>query len=430
MKLKYTFLAACLAITALSACVSENQDLEGESSETGSMELNVSQIEPIVTRSETEVSNYPVIVYKTNENGSIGSIVRQWETVSEVPSKVLFSVGNYIVESHTPGTCAPQMSTPYYKGTFDMEIVKGQLTQVNVICKMINSKIQIIYDAEFLELFTSWTITIDDGVSKAFDITNENGTSPAPIYWLFPDKCDVLTLNFRGETTQGKTVTDKKVLKKEFAVSGQYETDDVYFVGGDALEITIKPEAESIETGKVENIVINAKFTFSQTGDTKFIEVTDSDSGNNPGGQGGGGENPGSDNAITLNMPPDMTVTSSTDPSLGDAEIITPKGIKSLSVTIESSSEDMIEALEGIPEDYPNVDFIHGVEVVGNSELVEFLGEVGQTITVPTEGAKSYTFPIGNFFSFLLKLPGIHTFHMTVEDLEGNKKQGTINLTI
>lgn len=423
MKLNNILLAGCFAITALCACVSENQDLESINNVTGNMALNVSQIEPMVTRALTEVTNYPVYV-----KNSEGKIVKQWDAVSAVPSKVAFSVGSYVVESHTPGTCEDQMATPYYQGTFDMEIIEGQTTDVDVVCKMLNSKIQVIYEPEFLEFFTSWTITITDSKKKAIDFTNAKGTAPAPVYWLLSEKTDTLTLDFRGTTNQGKSVTDRKFLTKELSTL-KYEDDSDFFTGGDALEITIKPAPESIITGKVEHIIINADIVFSQDGKPHSIEVTDSDSGSNTGG--GEGNDPGNDDeAITLNMPPDMTVTDETDPKLGDAVILTPNGIKSLIVTIESTNDEMIESLQGVADEYEGVDFINGAEVVGNTNLVEFLGELGQDITVPETGATEYTFPIGNFFGFLMMLDGTHTFHMTVEDLKGNKKQGTINLTI
>jgi hypothetical protein len=90
----------------------------------------------------------------------------------------------------------------------------------------------------------------------------------------------------------------------------------------------------------------------------------------------------------------------------------------------------MIEQLGAVAEGYPGVDLVNGCEVVGNQNLVAFLGGLGKTITVPAEGDKNYTFPVGQFYLFLGILPGEHNFVMTVTDMEGNKKTGTVKVTI
>jgi len=106
------------------------------------------------------------------------------------------------------------------------------------------------------------------------------------------------------------------------------------------------------------------------------------------------------------------------------------KGLKSVQVYVESSSEEMMEQLAAVADEYEGVDLVNGCEVVGNQNLVEFLGGLGREITVPTEGDTDYTFPVGQFYLFLGILPGEHHFIMTVTDIEGNKKTGTVVVNI
>ena len=423
MKLKNTFLLFSLVITGFTSCVSENLENE-QTVEKGRMTLRVSALEPMTTRAKTEVTNYPVIVYDKQGNIVEGC---EWETVSDIPEEVVLKAGKYDVESHTPGTCEKRMSTPYYKGVTEIEIIKNTRTDVEVICKMLNSKIQMTYTPEFLEVFKTWTITIDDsqdlsGANSVFSFTDEDGTTPDPFYWYFQNEVTKLKLNFQGVTTNGSTIVATRIITKSIA-DERYDDDAEYFKGGDALAITLSPTGE-VTSGKVNDITINATITFAETTEPKDLEVTDNNSGNN--------EEPSTPptEAITLTLPQDMTVTEDTDPSLGDALILTPNGIKSLLVSIESTNSEMTGSLEQVAIDYPGLDFINGTEVVGSTILVNFLAELGEEITVPSSGQTEYTFPIGNFFGFLLMLEGTHTFHMIVEDLNGNKKQGTINLTI
>lgn len=133
---------------------------------------------------------------------------------------------------------------------------------------------------------------------------------------------------------------------------------------------------------------------------------------------------------ITLRLPADMTVTPSTDPSLGDAFIECATGIQSIMVKINSDSQDMMNSLALMSQNYDGVDFLAGTDIVGNTELVRLFAELGQQLAVPSIGDKSYTFPIGNFFSLLAVMPGHHTFDMVVTDVDGNTKSSKLTLTV
>jgi hypothetical protein len=133
---------------------------------------------------------------------------------------------------------------------------------------------------------------------------------------------------------------------------------------------------------------------------------------------------------ISLRLPEDMTVTADTDPTLGDALIECANGIQSIMVTINSDSQDMMNSLAAMSQNYAGVDFINGTEVVDNSALVDLFTGLGQQLAVPTVGDKSYTFPIGNFFTLLAFLPGHHTFDMVVTDANGETKSGRLVLTV
>ena len=106
------------------------------------------------------------------------------------------------------------------------------------------------------------------------------------------------------------------------------------------------------------------------------------------------------------------------------------KGLKSVKVNVVSSSDEMMEQLAAVADEYPGVDLVNGCEVVGNQNLVAFLASLQKVITVPAESQTEYTFPVGQFYGFLSLLPGTHNFIMTVTDMEGNKKTGTIVVTI
>lgn len=420
MKLQNALLAGAIAIAALSSCSSE--DVLDAMGQTGKMKLAVDIVKP-QPRATTEVTDFPVTIYDAS-----GAQVANYNTVAEVPASIVLEVGNYTVESHTPGAIAKKMAAPYYKGTQPVEILKDITSEANVTCKMQNSLITVNYGEEFRSVFASWEITLDDGSETALSFTNSSATNST--YWYFGEEgAAQLTVNFRGITTEGSTISARYILTKDQA-DESYDDDRPNFCGGDAITINFQP-TESTE-GNVTSITINADVTFTETNENVNIDVVDK-----PGFiEGGGGEDPGpqpgGDDAITLNLPADISFpafTTPEDPSLGDTYIAAEAGLKSITVKVISTSEDMNSSLADLNTEY-GVDFIGGTEVVANQNLVKLFEGLGQPLAVPAVGDKEYTFPVGNFFGFLMVLAGEHQFALTVTDMDGNKKSGTVKVTV
>lgn len=421
MKLQNTLLAGAIAIAALSSCC--NEDAFDAMEQTGKMQLAVDIAKP-QARATSEVTDFPVIIYN-----AAGTQVASYNTVADVPANVTLEVGNYNVESHTPGSISKKMAAPYYKGVQDVEILKDITSQVNVLCKMQNSKITVNYSDEFRNVFSTWEITVNDGSETALSFTNSSTSNST--YWYFGEGgVESLKVNFRGVTTTGASIASSYILTKDQA-SESYDDDRQNFGGGDAITLNFNP-TESTE-GNITSITINANVTFTETNETVDIEVVDKPGFNEGGGTGGEDPNPGGDDetGITLNLPGDMSFSASTvpDKSAGDTYIAAENGLKSITVSLASTSDEMNEQLGLLNEGY-GVDFINGAEIVGNQNVVALFASLNQTLDVPAEGATEYTFPIGNFFNLLVILPGEHTFNLTVTDMNGNTKSGQLKITI
>lgn len=416
------FLGA-LSVVALSSCVSENMDLDKIGKEMGSMELNVDIVQP-QTRAVTEVSSYPVVIYDAE-----GNQVESYNTVNDVPSKITLSVGNYSVESHTPGGIENPMSYPYYKGVQKVEILKGITSAVEVVCRMQNSPITVSYDEDFTDVFASWEITVSGGTRTALSFTNTSST--APVYWYFgEDGVKELIVNFRGTTQEGSTVVARNTLTKD-QTDTHYDNDRENFCGGDALTLNFKP-VETTE-GTISSITINANVTFTETNETINVIVVDKSHMDDPGNEPGGGDEPGGNDKITLTLPSPISYplfgAASVDKSLGDTGIACEDGIKSITVKVESTSADMLASLSDLKTQY-GVDFVGGAEIVENQNVVQLFNDLQQPLSVPTQGDKNYTFPIGNFFGLLQVLQGEHTFNLTVTDMNDEVKTGKVVITI
>ena len=408
---------------SMSSCV--NEEFPTIDSRQGSVSLDVDHLKPSATRA-VETADFPVAIYALEGDKEVAS----FDKASLVPEQMKMSVGNYYAIAHTPGVMDKIMDRPYYSGRDDFEILPNINTVSTVVCRMANGSFKITFSSDFSQAFTSWTVSIDDGTSSAIIYTYEkDGWTPPVTYMAFEENVEVLNVNFTGTTTSGNRIAASNKLTKKSA-SEQYDSDNPYFSGGDAIEIEFRP-VESTE-GDITGITLKADIQFEESEENFEMEVEDNTSGGDEGGEGGEdtpGEG-GDSEAITLNLPQDMTVGMDTDPSLGDTYIASENGLKSISVKMSSTSEDMISSLQDLSGNYNGVDFINGAEVVGNQEMVRLFGDLGQTLAVPAEGDTEYTFPIGNFFTLLAFLPGEHTFTLTITDMNGNTKDGILKLTV
>ncbi len=423
MKIYNNILAGTLTLMAFASCMSE--DLESKFTavgDQGTLELGVELLQP--ARRDVSTVNFPVVIKDAS-----GSVVKEYATVAEVPASIVMAVGSYTVESHTPGEIAKSMSNPYYKGASDVEIVKDVTSPVNVVCKMANSQVNINYDEEFRNVFTAWEVTIDDGSETALSFTQSSTTNT--IYWYFGEAgVKQLVVNFRGTTTTGNTIAARNVLTKNQSSTGGYDDDNTNFTGGDLITLNFAP-TESTE-GKITGITLSANVVFDETAEDINVGVIDVPGLNDP---AGGGDNPGGGDTegITLNLPADIAMAvggaKDLDKSLGDTYIAAGAGLKSIKVRIESSSSEMNEQLVALAAEF-DVNFIAGAEIVDNQNVVRLFDSLGQSLSVPAQGDKEYTFPIGNFFSLLQILAGEHYFNLTVTDMNGNTQSGSILITV
>ena len=424
MKISKILMLGSFVSLCLTSCM--NEEFPDSNSRQGSMSLNVDQLEPTSTRA-VSTADFPVAIYSLEDNKEFAS----YEKASLVPNKILMSVGNYYAEAHTPGKFEKIMSTPYYAGRDTFQILQNINTVSTVVCRMANGSFTVKYTETFLEAFASWTVSIDDGTQSAIIYTRDkDGIAPQTLYLRFEEGVEVLNVNFVGTTTSGNRISASNRLTKKQA-SEQYDSDTEYFSGGDAIVIIFNT-VESTE-GDITGVSVNANISFEESNESFDMEVEDNvtDDGGDEPGEGGDEPGSGSDsNAITLNLPSDMIVSVTTDPSLGDTYIAAENGIKSIKVSMSSTSDEMISSLEDLAGNYDGVDFLAGAEVVGNQGMVGLFTDLGQTLTVPSEGDTEYTFPIGNFFTLLAFLPGEHTFTLTITDLQGNTKNGVLKLTV
>lgn len=436
MKFTHIITLGTAAMFFLASCEMKNE-LTGSltnKADTGTLELGVSIKQPVSqTRadvSDIDTNTFPITVKGTSTG--VDTIVRNYNTLAEMPASITVPVGTYSVSSHTPGTLEKQMTQPYYAGDTEVTVTKDITSSVNVVCRMANSRIQMNYGDDFKKAFSEWTITIDDGSEMALSYTQEN-LSPEAVYWYFGENVTAIKVNITAKTTTG-TVTQRQTFRKADA-SENYEEVGDNFTGGDALQINMGTVESA--TGTVTGITINTHITFedeSESVEIPTIEDDDKDEPEEPTPGPGKG-------AVTLDLPDDVTYSMSEEeenggaaPASADAYIASEAGLDKIVVTITAGNDGFQAILADLTMDGQS--FLAengGVDLIDNADFGNLVDTVGST--APKDGDTSYTFPIGAFFTFLDMTgatdPGKqHEFHITVTDKNGETANGVFKVTI
>ena len=291
-------------------------------SEEGTMSLNVDKVVPTATRA-VETASFPVAVYSLSTN----QVIASYKRADEVPAKVKMNTGEYYAEAHSPLQLKKIMNDPYYAGRDTFEILQNINTISNVICRMANGSITVRFSDDFMTVFKSWTVTIDDGSETAIVYTyDQDGLLPATKYIRFEDNVKELNVQFFGVTAKGNRNSTANILTKRQA-SEQYDSDNENFSGGDCIVVNFSPVDAT--DGDITGISITANIQFEESEENFTLEVEDkilAGGGDNNDDENLGG---GDSDAITLNLPADMVVSDGTDPALGNTYIAAEYGIKS-----------------------------------------------------------------------------------------------------
>lgn len=438
MKNKNKWMLGALLIGALASCEMKDE-LTGtttSSQEMGALELDLSVLEP-GSRAINLADQFPVHITcpddldNPEKNKEFGSF-------SSMENPVQLPVGDYIVSANTAGEIFPIMTTPYYKGSEPLTISAGSTEQVEVVCKMANTKIKLDLPEDF-ETFQSWMITFDAGESKTLTFGTSgdmDGDGSSALYWYLGEEgARTITMNITATTAEGVEVSQSETFSKS-DVEESYEDDENNFVGGDALNIKIDVTDEPIDPNPDEpeetkpeiSFGVTVDATFNNTNESVTIPVTPGVSG---GGESTGGETGGDDTEedapITISdngtgyLTNGVTVTGGEFPEDVAVVMNAKNGIQSVYVKITTTNS----VFEGMVRDMGLVDG-DGMDLAS-----EAAAGLATLFPLPQAGATEYTFSMsGTLFGLLGNFAGKHDFMLTVIDAEGNQESATLTINL
>ena len=449
MKNRNKWMLGALLIGALASCEMKDEltGTTASSQEMGALELDLSVLEP-ESRAIDPAANFPVYIACPDDPKNPEKN-KEFTSYASMENPVQLPVGEYTVSANTPGKIQAISTTPYYKGSEPLTISAGTTEQVEVVCKMANTKIKLDLPDNFTS-FQSWTITFDDGTGNILTFgTNEDADDDgsSALYWYLGETgAPTITMNITATTGDGVQINQSETFSKSDA-DESYNDDENNFVGGDALDVNIAVTEEPIDPDKPQETKPQLSFditvdaTFNNTNESVTIPVTPgvSGGGETSGGETGG-EEEGTDTELSMQMPSNGHITytlgGSDQPASADVIITAPAGIKSMNVKIVAGNEGFettISDLSGM-----GLDFVtNGVELVGNGIISGVLGAfLGEEVSVeaPQPGDTSYKFPVGAFFTLMngygATAPKAHTFKIVLEDQAGNIIDDELSVTI
>ena len=185
MKNKNKWMLGALLIGALASCEMKDE-LTGtttSSQEMGALELDLSVLEPGSRAIDLANSFEVAITCPDDLDNTEKNLEFAYSEIKNTP--IQLPVGKYTVSANTPGKIQPIMTTPYYKGSEPLTILAGATEQVEVVCKMANTKIELDLPDDFAS-FQSWMITFDAGDSETLTFgtsADMDGDGSAALYW-------------------------------------------------------------------------------------------------------------------------------------------------------------------------------------------------------------------------------------------------------
>lgn len=423
---KIAIIASLFCLGALSSCELKDEltGPKGENSEMGALELTVSVSESAAqSRANSEApGNYPVVIVNkdTEEEAYNG-------TYEEMKKPLSLPVGTYTVNSHTPGDIKTSMTSPYYGGEKEMTITKGVVSVLDMVCKMLNTKISLKLGDDFKAAFKEWTINLNDGSGHVLTFT-EADVENNVVYWYFGDNAHVstLTMDITATTQDGVKVRDQVQFTKADAEES-YEDDSDEFTGGDALNINIGAiEEPTPEPGEKPQLGFNVSvdITFDGRDETVEIPVVDVPTTDPEPGEP---DEPGDDEVITISdggtgyLTDGVIVTGGEFPTDVNVIMGIEKGIQNVFVKVSTTNtvfEGMVAELGLVAGD--------GMDLASNEA-----SGLAELFPLPEADATEYTFSMSEMlFTMLNGFEGKHDFTLKVVDKEGNEKSAVLTITV
>lgn len=424
MKIQYNLLACgMLFIMGMASCEMKEELIPGSNNpeEKGLLQIGVAYNKSTTTQRTKAEENYvDADGFKVEISNSDLNYNEIFTYSSTEPLSVELPVATYKVYAHSDLEKKTYMDEPYYGQEQSIEITPNNTVDVNMLCKMENTKIALVYDPDFLSTFSKCNITITAGncIQKfSYDkSTDSDVQNPAPQYWMLEEGVTTINVTAVGWTTEGNVQVQQSY--------DYHKEDNSAYEGSDAITFTMHPTADNSGSTTIGvKVVLFEELEGDQIevpveGDETGGGETDPDEPENP--DVGTGEITISDGG-TGYLTNGVTVSKDKIPT--DVKVIMdiPTGIQNMFVSVKTTNK----VFEGMVAEMglTNGD---GMDLTSKAA-----SELAELFPLPEDGQTEYTFSMSEMlFNMLVTFDGTHDFKLKVVDKEGNEASAVLTINI
>ena len=239
------WLIVTLAGMGLVSC-ENNNDWSGE----GTLQLKIGvkgDIQVVRTRGETEPSPEETCVIKIY---SSEGLIRKYTGIASIPGELQLSSGVYRTEASAGESVPASFNKKYFYGETDFEIKAGQVTQTDLVCRIMNSLVKVNFDESVLNIFSAYEVTVATSAAS-LKIHPENQDSVA--YFMLPSDNKKITWTLKATALNGSkfehTGSFQAAATTRYDLNIAYKPDLTPEGGG---SVTIEIDTTPIEVNESE----------------------------------------------------------------------------------------------------------------------------------------------------------------------------------
>ncbi|MDE6161915.1 MAG: DUF4493 domain-containing protein [Muribaculaceae bacterium] len=245
--MKTKFITSAVAVLTLGAlCGCDDAWDYGDNSGEGKLVINTSVRGDVAVASRTIDSDYlseHLLLWISNSKG----LVREYEGAANVPSGIGLVADHYTLNGWTGDSVPASFDSRFFKGTTDFNIVGGNTTNVDLVCKIANVVTSVKYADAVDEVLKDYTLTVGHLAGK---LTFE-GRDDRKGYFMLNSRATGLEWTLEGTLLDGTAFSQTGTIDNaqpatEYVLNVKYRPDNES-IGGGYFEIEVDETEVEVE---------------------------------------------------------------------------------------------------------------------------------------------------------------------------------------
>lgn len=209
MKKSILYTLALLTL-AFASCSKDAATLPG-SADMGMLKMTIS-----ATRTETGGTYDPLDHILVQIYNAEGGLLRKYTALENIPQQLELLAGSYRVTVEAGERADASMEKRIYTGEKTFDVVAGQATRVEVVCKIVNTVVEVKFDESvtknFGTNFYAWVVaatSVDETKAEAGEVPALRFTADGKGFFILPEGASTLAWKFAGtHNSRGEVVTE------------------------------------------------------------------------------------------------------------------------------------------------------------------------------------------------------------------------------